>query len=344
MGNILITGAAGFIGMHLVKKIVQTEHTLYGIDNLNDYYDVNLKKGRLKELGIGDPDSKIMLKSDLYSNFFFSKTDILDRSSLIDLFQTYKFDYVINLAAQAGVRYSLINPDTYVQSNVVGFYNILEVCRKYPVKHLLYASSSSVYGLNEKIPFKTTDYTDHPISLYAASKKSNEVMAYTYSHLFAIPCTGLRFFTVYGPWYRPDMAMFLFADAIFEGRPIKVFNNGQLKRDFTYIDDIVTAIEKLVAQPPFDGDETLNNPSNPYYRLLNIGNNSPVELLTMIEVLEEKLGKKAIKEFLPMQPGDVEVTYADVAPLQKLTGFKPATVLEKGIEQFATWYKNYYKK
>jgi UDP-glucuronate 4-epimerase len=340
MKNVLVTGVAGFIGMHLVKVLTESGYCIYGVDNLNSYYDRTLKEARLKELGIYLVENEVIVKSDLFQNFTFHKMDVLNKDDLFKLFKTIKFDYVIHLAAQAGVRYSITNPDVYVQSNIVGFYNILEACRSFPVKHLIFASSSSIYGLNKKIPFSTEDNTDHPISLYAASKKSNELMAYTYSHLFKIPVTGLRFFTVYGPWYRPDMAMFLFADAIFAGKPIKVFNNGQLKRDFTYIDDITTAIEKLVELAPSANDNKTQD--SHYYRLLNIGNNTPVNLLDMIETLEQKLGQTAVKEYLPMQLGDVEMTYADVEPLADLTGFRPTTSLNDGIEKFANWYKSYF--
>ncbi len=343
MNNILVTGAAGFIGMHLVEELLGKWWKVVGIDNLNSYYSVQLKTDRLNELGIGTEANVNIVSSTRHQNFRFLKLDITQKDALFQLFESEKFDCVVHLAAQAGVRYSVTNPDTYIQSNITGFYNMLEVCRAFPVRHLIYASSSSVYGMNKKIPFATEDRTDHPISLYAASKKSNELMAYTYSHLFKIPTTGLRFFTVYGPWYRPDMAMFLFADAIFFGKPIKIFNNGLLKRDFTYVADIVTGISQLIELPPPSEVNKSRCEQNDYYRLLNIGNNTPVSLLEMIEVLEDKLGKKAIKAFLPMQPGDVEMTYADVQPLTDLTGFKPATKLDVGIEQFADWYKMYFK-
>ncbi len=340
--KILITGAAGFIGMHLVSRLIQEGHNIVGLDNLNDYYDPGLKKARLSELGIQDADKAGEVISSKYPNFSFIKADITDKEGLLKIFRHGIFELVIHLAAQAGVRYSLSNPGSYIENNLVGFFNLLEACRTFPVKHLLFASSSSVYGMNQKIPFSTLDKVDHPVSLYAATKKSNELMAYTYSHLYRIPVTGMRFFTVYGPWYRPDMAMFLFADAIFAGRPIKVFNNGEMKRDFTYIDDITEAVKRLIDKIPGENEKYVDE-QNSSYRVLNIGNHSPVNLLEMITVLEEKLGRKAVKEFLPMQPGDVPVTYADIDDLHQLTGFRPETDLTKGIAAFADWYKSYFQ-
>lgn len=325
MVEFLVTGAVGFIGFHLSQHLLARGDVIVGIDNINSYYDVSLKKSRLKQL-----------KSS--GNFNFYQIDLADRKSISELFTNYNFDYVIHLAAQAGVRYSLENPHAYVDSNLVGFVNILEGCRHGKVKHLIYASSSSVYGANKKIPFSTQDNVDHPISLYAATKKANELMAYTYSHLYKIPSTGLRFFTVYGPWGRPDMAYFLFTKAIMEGKPIKVFNHGKMKRDFTYIDDIVEGIVRVSSKIP-QGSELDNNVPAKVY---NIGNNKPVELMTFIEVLENCLGKKAIKEFLPMQPGDVPMTYADIDDLINDVGFSPHTSIEEGLEKFVQWYQSYY--
>jgi UDP-glucuronate 4-epimerase len=332
--KILVTGAAGFIGFHLSKKLIETGWKIVGIDNVNNYYDVKLKKDRLR-----------ILKASV--NFKFYKLDLKYREKINELFHKEKFDYVVNLAAQAGVRYSLINPYSYIDSNISGFLNILEGCRNFPVKHLVYASSSSVYGANKKMPFSVHDSVDHPVSLYAASKKSNELMAHTYSSLFKIPVTGLRFFTVYGPWGRPDMAAFLFTKSIVEGKKIDVYNNGEMKRDFTYIDDIVEGIRRVIINVPepdkkWDGKNPDNSSSFAPYRLFNIGNNKPVELLRFIEILETKIGKKAKKNFLPMQPGDVLETYADIDDLALATGFKPNTNLEDGLEKFVKWYKEYY--
>lgn len=332
--NILITGSAGFIGSHLAKELLEIGHNIVGIDNLNDYYSVDLKIKRLKNL-------------ELYENFKFNKIDLKDKEEIDRLFTKEKFDYVINLAAQAGVRYSIENPYAYVDSNLIGFMNILEACRNHPVKHLLYASSSSVYGGNKYAPFSTNHNVDHPVSLYAATKKSNELMAHTYSHLYNIPTTGLRFFTVYGPWGRPDMAYFSFTKNIFEGKPIKVFNHGKMERDFTYIDDIVKGICKLIDNIPqrnTEWDETKDAISESFapYKIYNIGNNSPVQLMEFINILEEKIGKKAKKIFMDMQPGDVLRTYADTSDLEKTTGFKPTTSLNKGLEKFVSWYKKYY--
>jgi len=330
--KILVTGAAGFIGYHLCERLLVMGHDVVGLDNINDYYDVNLKLGRLEQLGISNPEDNKVLSSSIHNGRLkFVKMGLEDRDNLPTLFETEKFDIVCNLAAQAGVRYSLENPFAYVESNIVGFVNILEACRNYNVKNLVYASSSSVYGLNDKIPFSTDDNVDLPISLYAASKKSNELMAHTYSHLFGIRTAGLRFFTVYGPWGRPDMAMFLFTDAILNDKPIKVFNEGRLSRDFTYIDDIVEGIVATL----FSKDETR-------YKVYNIGNSKPVKLLDFISEIEKSTGKEAAKEYLPMQPGDVERTWADVEPLKNDFGYEPKTDIGVGVQRFVEWYKMYY--
>ncbi len=322
--KILVTGAAGFIGYHLSKKLLSQGVSVTGFDNINDYYDVNLKYARLKEL-------------EPYGNFNFIKGDLADKTAVDKLFAENKFDIVVNLAAQAGVRYSIDNPQAYMESNVIGFFNILEACRHNPVEHLLYASSSSVYGNQKKTPFSTDDDVSKPISLYAATKKSNELMAYTYSHLYSIPTTGLRFFTVYGPYGRPDMAYFSFTQKIVKGETIKIFNNGDMYRDFTYVDDIVKGIENMLCNPP-EADENGDRAT-----VYNIGNNSPEKLMYFVETLEKALGKTAVKEFLPMQPGDVYQTYADVTPLIEKFGFKPSTSIEEGIGKFVEWYKEYYK-
>ncbi len=332
----LITGAAGFIGFHLSKRLLAQGKSVVGIDNLSDYYDINLKKTRLRELE-GDP------------GFAFYKLDLTDRGGVENLFSENKFDYVVNLAAQAGVRYSLTNPHAYIDSNIVGFLNILEGCRHSDVKHLVFASSSSVYGANTRMPFSVHHNVDHPVSLYAATKKSNELMAHTYSSLYKLPCTGIRFFTVYGPLGRPDMALFLFTRAILGNKPIDVFNHGKMKRDFTYIDDIVEGVVRLIDKvpepdPDWCGDDPDSATSYAPYRLYNIGNNNPVELMKFIGVLEDCLGKKAEKNFLPMQPGDVPETYADVDDLTEDAGFKPSTPIEEGIKKFVDWYREYYGK
>ena len=332
----LITGAAGFIGFHLSKRVLGQGDSVVGIDNLNEYYDVNLKKARLNELN-EDPE------------FTFHRLDLVDRKEIEKLFSENKFDYVVNLAAQAGVRYSLTNPHAYIDSNIVGFLNILEGCRNSAIKHLVFASSSSVYGANTMMPFSVHHNVDHPISLYAATKKSNELMAHSYSSLYKLPCTGLRFFTVYGPMGRPDMALFLFTSAIMENRPIDVYNQGKMKRDFTYIDDIVEGVTRVVEKiPEPDTGWNSDNPdpaaSYAPYRIYNIGNNNPVELMKFIEVLEDCLGKKADKNLLPMQPGDVPGSYADVDDLVNDVGFKPSTPIEQGIEKFVKWYLDYYVK
>lgn len=319
--QILITGAAGFIGFHLAQRLLAEGHSVFGVDNLNEYYDVTLKQARLAQLQI-------------HPSFSFQYLDLSDRVSTAQLFQDKYFDRVVHLAAQAGVRYSITHPHAYVDSNLVGFVNVLEGCRQWQIQHLIYASSSSVYGANTKVPFSVTDNVDHPISLYAATKKANELMAYTYSHLYCLPTTGLRFFTVYGPWGRPDMAYFKFVQAIVQDRPIGVYNFGRMQRDFTYIDDIIEGIVRLLNQLP----ATTPVP----HKLYNIGNNQPVELLRFIEVIEQALGKSAQKNFLPMQPGDVLATYADVDDLIQDVGFKPKTSIEDGIQQFVDWYRRYY--
>lgn len=333
--KILITGAAGFIGFHLSTLLLDKGYQVIGLDNLNDYYDPKLKQDRLSILGQNN-------------NFIFHKVDLKDKAEIDKIFEIYRPDYVVNLAAQAGVRYSIKNPYAYVDSNLIGFMNILEACRNNPIKHLLYASSSSVYGGNRLVPFSTNHNVDHPVSLYAATKKSNELMAHTYSHLYGIPTTGLRFFTVYGPWGRPDMAYFSFTKDIIEGNPIKVFNHGNMERDFTYIDDIVEGIYKLldvIPKPNPDWDETKDDISSSFapYKIYNIGNNQPVKLETFISVLEEKIGKKANKIYMVMQPGDVLKTYADVSDLEKVINFKPNTSIEEGLGKFVDWYKEYYK-
>ena len=335
MNRVLVTGAAGFIGFYVSKRLIERGDEVIGLDNLNDYYDVGLKKARLAQL-----EGK--------RGFRFVHAALEDRGGISGLFREGRFDKVINLAAQAGVRYSLVNPYAYVDSNLSGFINILEGCRHHHVKHLVFASSSSVYGANTKMPFSIHHNVDHPVSLYAATKKANELMAHTYSHLYKLPCTGLRFFTVYGPWGRPDMALFLFTKAIMEDRPIDVYNYGKMQRDFTYIDDIVESVVRVAdkvaeANPGWSGDLPDPGTSPAPYRIYNIGNNNPVELMRFIEVLEEALGKKAKKNLLPIQPGDVPATYADVADLMRDVGFKPSTPIEEGIKRFVEWYKGYYR-
>ncbi len=330
----LVTGAAGFIGMHVVKRLLEQGNAVVGIDNLSDYYDVKLKEDRLKQLAP-------------YPAFRFLKLDMADRAGMEALFESGKFQRVVNLAAQPGVRYSLINPHAYINSNIVGFMNVLEGCRHSGIEHLVYASSSSVYGSHTKMPFSEHDNVDHPVSLYAATKKSNELMAHSYSHLYNMPATGLRFFTVYGPWGRPDMSPSLFASAILEGRPIDVFNQGKMQRDFTYIDDIVEGVVRILdkpakANPSFDRINPDPADSDAPYRLYNIGNHEPVELMVFIEALENALGKKAIKNMLPMQAGDVLATYADTADLRNAVGFAPCTPLNEGVIKFADWYLSHH--
>jgi len=332
--KVLVTGAAGFIGFHLAKRLLEDGHQVVGVDNLNPYYDVSLKEARLEDL-----------KKE--ANFTFIKIDLAERKQLQDLFGRTGFDVVVNLAAQAGVRYSIENPHAYVDSNLVGFMNVLECCRHNAIKHLVFASSSSVYGANTAMPFSVHHNVDHPVSLYAATKKANELMAHTYSHLYQLPCTGLRFFTVYGPWGRPDMALFLFTRAILEDKPIKVFNHGKMQRDFTYIDDIIEGVVRVMGRLPqansdWSGDAPDPGTSSAPYKIYNIGNNNPVELTKFIEVIEDVLGKKAKKELMDIQPGDVAATYADVDDLMKDVGFKPATPIEVGVERFVEWFKDFY--
>lgn len=333
--RVLVTGVAGFIGFFLARKLLECGDEVVGVDNLNDYYDINLKLSRLKQL-------------EGTKGFEFLKADLADREEIRRLFSDRSFDVVANMAAQAGVRYSIVNPYAYIESNISGFLNILEGCRHSGVKHFVFASSSSVYGANTKMPFSVHHNVDHPVSLYAATKKSGELIAHTYSSLYGIPCTGLRFFTVYGPWGRPDMAYFMFTKAILEERPIDVFNNGKMKRDFTYIDDITEGVVRVIDKvplpdPDWDGSKPDSATSYAPYRLYNIGNNCPVELMYFIKVLEEALGREAKKNFMPMQAGDVPATYADIDDLARDAGFRPSTSIEKGIREFVNWYREYYK-
>ena len=333
--NVFVTGAAGFIGFHTCLKLVSQGHKVYGIDNINDYYDPQLKFDRLTELGFSKTESEIFnneVQSSKFKNLRFSRIDLIDNDSIDNLFEIEQFEVVCNLAAQAGVRYSLINPKAYTDSNITGFLNILEGCRNHKVKHLVYASSSSVYGENKKVPFETTDNVDYPISLYAATKKSNELMAHSYGHLYGFKTTGLRFFTVYGPWGRPEMAYYLFADAILNNKPIKVFNNGKLERDFTYIDDIVNGVTKIIEK---------NIDSRDHYKIYNIGNNKTETLNDFIETMENVMGKKAIKEMYPMQKGDVPTTFADISQLTKDYNYKANTTINIGLKEFLKWFENY---
>ncbi len=334
MARVLVTGAAGFIGYHLCERLLAQGQDVSGLDNLNSYYDVTLKEARLARLQ-GHP------------NFRFERVELADMAGMKTFFEQYQPEVVVNLAAQAGVRYSLENPHVYINSNVVGFVNLLECCRNHAIQHLVFASSSSVYGANTHMPFSVLDRVDHPVSLYAATKKANELMAHTYSHLFRLPVTGLRFFTVYGPWGRPDMAPFLFTKAVLEGRPIEVFNEGRMKRDFTYVDDIVEGVVRVLARPPTPDPEwnaaaPAANTSSAPYRLYNIGNHQPVELLHFIRVIEQCTGRQAQMNMRPAQPGDVLTTYADVEDLTRDTGFRPSTTIEKGLAQFVAWYRDYY--
>lgn len=346
----LITGTAGFIGYHTAQKLLSDGFEVVGLDIINDYYDVNLKYARLAQTGIAR--DKIAygrpVQSSKHANYTFYQLQLEDTEAISRLFEEHRFDYVVHLAAQAGVRYSLENPHTYIDSNIKGFLNMLEACRHFPVKHMVYASTSSVYGANTQMPFSEHHHTDHPISLYAATKKANEMMAHSYSQLFNIPLTGLRFFTVYGPWGRPDMALFLFTKAIMEDKPIKVFNNGEMQRDFTYVSDIVEGITRSLLKPPAhnkDFDNSNPDPATSYapYRIFNIGNSRPVLLLDFIDALEKALGKKAIRNMMPMQPGDVAATWADVSELTNHTGYQPQVGVEEGIVRFGEWYRGYYK-
>jgi UDP-glucuronate 4-epimerase len=348
--KVLVTGTAGFIGFHLSELLQRQGHQVLGLDNINDYYDVNLKHSRLKVSGF-DPSiieyGKI-LHCQTNNNLSFIKLDLDDRDNLFKVFDDFKPEIVVNLAAQAGVRYSLTNPDTYIKSNIQGFLNILEACRNHPVKQLLYASSSSVYGLNRNMPFSVHNNVDHPVSLYAVSKKTNELMAHSYSHLFGIPTTGLRFFTVYGPWGRPDMALFIFTKAILEGKPIEVYNHGKMERDFTFVDDIVGGISRMIGKNPVSNSSW--DPENPDpasssapYRIYNIGNSKPVQLMDFISAIEKRTGKKAIIDMLPIQPGDVPKTWADTSDLLTDYGYAPYTAIQDGIDRFIDWYAEYYK-
>lgn len=348
--KVLVTGAAGFIGMHVVIRLLQEGYQVVGLDNINEYYAVQLKIDRLGETGISSPfTSGTSVPSTRYPSYAFVKMDLGDKEGILSLFATEQFDMVINLAAQAGVRYSLENPFVYTDSNVTGFLHILEGCRQEQVKHLVYASTSSVYGLNTNTPFREDSPTEHPMSLYAATKKANEMMAHSYSHLYRIPTTGLRFFTVYGPWGRPDMALFLFTDAIIHNKPIKVFNGGDMLRDFTYIDDIVEGVVRCM-QKPATADETWNGmephipTSSAPYRIFNIGHSTPVRLTEYIEEIERCLGKEAIKQMMPMQPGDVPATHADVSTLRDYTGYQPKVDIRTGVERFIAWYLRYYNQ
>ncbi|MBT3504629.1 MAG: NAD-dependent epimerase [Piscirickettsiaceae bacterium] len=349
--KILVTGTAGFIGSHLANKLLARGDKIVGLDCINDYYNINVKYGRLARAGIQERKIEYnkIIQSENQSNYTFIKLDLVDKENMMQLFAEQQFDAVCNLAAQAGVRYSLTNPDAYIESNIIGFTNILEACRHHNVTNLSYASSSSVYGLNEALPFSTEHNVDHPISLYAASKKSNELMAHTYSHLFNISTTGLRFFTVYGPWGRPDMALFLFVKAALEGKPIDVFNNGDMLRDFTYIDDIIEGVIRVIDNPAqkdlnWNGkDGKISNSSAPY-KIYNIGNNNPVKLMDFITAIENKLDKSIQKNMLPIQPGDVPATYADVTDLVEDLKYKPATPIQQGIDNFVDWYLEFFNK
>lgn len=348
--KILITGAAGFIGFHLTKKLIQLGNEVYGFDNLNEYYDVSLKIDRLAELGIRwfEQDAEKPIKSTKHELLTFLRGDIVDKELVFNLIKDNKFDCVVNLAAQAGVRYSLTNPEAYIDSNILGFANILEACRIFNIRNLVFASSSSVYGLNQRIPFSASDQVNHPISLYAASKKSNELMAHVYSHLFGLKATGLRFFTVYGPWGRPDMATYLFTKAIIAGKPIDVFNYGEMMRDFTYVDDIVEGVARVINHPAssnvlWNGLDPEPSSSSAPYKIYNIGNSNPIKLVDFIKILENKIGIKAKINMLPIQPGDVVSTFADVSAIEDDLGFLPQVSIEEGLAKFVEWYQSYYK-
>ena len=347
--KILVTGTAGFIGFHLAQRLIERGDEVVGLDSVNDYYDPAIKYGRLAQTGI-DKDKveyNKLVVSGKHDNYRFIQLNLEDKENLDALFAEQKFDRVCNLAAQAGVRYSLINPQAYINANIVGFVNILEACRGNDIQHLAYASSSSVYGLNESMPFSTSDNVDHPVSLYAASKKSNELMAHTYSHLFGLPTTGLRFFTVYGPWGRPDMALFLFTKAILEDKPIDVFNHGKMRRDFTFVDDIVEGVIRVIDHPPkgnldWSGKTPDPSCSKAPYKIYNIGNSNPVELMDFIKAIEKALGKQAQKNMMPLQPGDVPATWADVKDLVEDLDYQPATTVAEGVERFIAWYREFY--
>lgn len=353
--KVLITGTAGFIGFHLAQRLILEGHEIIGVDNVNDYYDIRVKLGRLELHGIDSasmrkdpfPGSGIVHQSIKYPNYKFVRLDISNYEKISRLFEREGFDCVCSLAAQAGVRYSLTNPWAYVDSNIHGFLSILEACRHYKIKHLVFASSSSVYGLNEAMPFSTSHNVDHPVSLYAASKKTNELMAHTYSHLYRIPTTGLRFFTAYGPWGRPDMALFLFIKAILEDKPINVFNNGNMKRDFTYIDDIIEGIIRVIQKPPkgdtgWSAEKPDPGSSSAPYKIYNVGNSRPVQLMDFISAIEKALGKTAVKNFLPLQDGDVPATWADTVDLERDMGYRPQTSIEDGVRKFIEWYKSFF--
>lgn len=351
MKKILITGTAGFIGFHLARRLLAEGYQVIGLDNINDYYDVGIKYSRLEQLGLDKEKItyNTLVADSRSGKFQFIKLDLCDKENLRNLFQEIQFDYVVNLAAQAGVRYSLENPYAYIDSNINGFFNILELTKEQEVEHFVYASSSSVYGMNKKQPLSTSDNVDHPVSLYAASKKSNELIAHCYSHLYNLPTTGLRFFTVYGPWGRPDMALFLFTEAILDDKPIDVYNFGNMKRDFTYVDDIVEGIKRVVENPAQPNPEWSGEHPDPHsskapYKIYNIGNNNPVELMDFIKAIEKKLGKEAKKNMLPLQPGDVVETNADVSDLHTELNYNPNTSIEEGIARFIDWYREYYKK
>ncbi|MBC8379048.1 MAG: NAD-dependent epimerase [Planctomycetes bacterium] len=347
--KILVTGTAGFIGYHLAQRLIARGDEVIGLDSVNDYYDTGIKYARLTETGISKEavEYNKMVASNKFDNYRFIQLNLEDKANMDALFAEQGFDKVCNLAAQAGVRYSLINPQAYINANIVGFTNILEACRHHNIQHLAYASSSSVYGLNESMPFSTRNNVDHPVSLYAASKKSNELMAHTYSHLFGLPTTGLRFFTVYGPWGRPDMALFLFTKAIVEGKPIDVFNYGEMKRDFTYVDDIAEGVVRVIdhapqGNPDWTGQSPDPSCSQAPYKVYNIGNSSPVKLMDFIKAIEDALGKQAEKNMLPIQPGDVPATWADVSDLVDDLGYQPNTPIQEGVNRFIAWYKEFY--